>query len=122
MTDHAVSDDLEAVTSALADGTRRSLLRLVRDREASAGELADAFPAISRPAVSQHLRVLERAGLVAVRPCGSRRLYRARREGLLPVTRFVDEMWGRGLDRLKAVAEAAGAPAERPGAAAGADR
>jgi DNA-binding transcriptional ArsR family regulator len=107
MTAAAAPERLDAVARALADGTRRGLLRLVRDDERSAGALAAAFPAISRPAVSQHLRVLHHAGLVTMRRDGSRRLYRARREGLADVRRFLDEMWSDRLARLKVAAERA---------------
>jgi DNA-binding transcriptional ArsR family regulator len=90
---------------ALADPTRRSILRLVRDGELPAGEIAAHFPTISRPAVSQHLRVLTGAGLVDVRPAGNRRLYRWRPEGLRDAAAFVNEMWSDRLARLKAAAE-----------------
>ncbi|NNE11108.1 MAG: winged helix-turn-helix transcriptional regulator [Ilumatobacter sp.] len=105
--DHPPNERLDAVTSALADGTRRGLLRLVRADELSAGELAANFPHISRPAVSQHLRVLHEAGLVRVRPVGNRRMYRADIEALGPVSRFIEEMWSDRLQRLKQAAEAA---------------
>lgn len=98
---------LDAIARALSDGTRRSILRLVRDGERAAGELAGEFPSISRPAVSQHLRVLHDAGLVTVRPSGNHRLYRARAEGLSEMWQFIDEMWSDRLGRLKAVAERA---------------
>lgn len=107
MPEAATRPTIEAVIGALADGTRRDALRLIRDREMSAGELAAAFPAISRPAVSQHLRVLHDAGLVSIRPDGNRRLYRARVEALAPVSAYVDEMWSNRLADLKRVAEAA---------------
>jgi len=100
-------EPLDAVAHTLADGTRRRLLRLVRDDEWPAGELAAAIPGMSRPAVSQHLRVLHEAGLVSVRPDGNRRFYRARGEGLADVWRFVDEMWSDRLARLKVAAERA---------------
>ena len=90
---------------AVADPTRRAILRLVRDGELPAGEIATHFPAISRPAVSQHLRVLADAGLVEVRPDGNRRLYRWRPEGLRDAAAFVEEMWSDRLARLKAAAE-----------------
>jgi DNA-binding transcriptional ArsR family regulator len=90
---------------AVADPTRRAILRLVRDEELPAGLIAAHFPAISRPAVSQHLRVLADAGLVEVRPDGNRRLYRWRREGLRDAAAFVDEMWAERLARLKAAVE-----------------
>src|SRR5258708_22782937 len=101
---------LDAVAHALADGTRRGLLRLVRDGERAAGELASAFPEMSRPAVSQHLHVLHDAGLVSIRPNGNRRLYRARNEGLAEVWEFIDEMWTDRLGRLKEAAELAARP------------
>ena len=85
----------------MADRTRRGLLRLVRDDERAAGELANEFPDISRPAVSQHLRVLHQAGLVSIRPDGQRRLYRARTEALSPMWDFIDDMWADKLTRLK---------------------
>jgi len=96
---------LDAIAAALSDTTRRGLLRLVRRDECSAGALAAEFPRISRPAVSQHLRVLHEAGLVDVRADGNRRMYRARTEALAPVSRFVDEMWDDRLHRLKRAAE-----------------
>jgi DNA-binding transcriptional ArsR family regulator len=89
----------------VADPTRRSILRLVRDDELPAGEIARHFGDISRPAVSQHLRVLTDAGLVTVRRDGNRRLYRWRPEGLAGAVRFVDEMWADSLTRLKVAAE-----------------
>lgn len=90
---------------AVADPTRRAILRLVRDGELPAGRIAEHFPDISRPAVSQHLRVLSDAGLVDVRPDGNRRLYRWRREGLRDAAAFVEELWTDRLARLKAAAE-----------------
>ncbi len=98
---------IDDVAHALSDGTRRSILRLVRDDERSAGDLALQFPTMSRPAVSQHLRVLDRAGLVEVRSDGNRRMYRGRTEGLADMWRFIDEMWTDRLGRLKMVAERA---------------
>jgi DNA-binding transcriptional ArsR family regulator len=101
MTDELVDDSLRAV----ADPTRRAILRLVRNDELSAGEIAGHFPTMSRPAVSQHLRVLAGAGLVEMRPDGNRRLYRWRREGLRDAAAFMQEMWSGGLARLKVAAE-----------------
>ena len=110
-------DHLDLVAHALADGTRRALLRLVRDDEHAAGDLATAFPHMSRPAVSQHLRVLHDAGLVSIRADGNRRLYRAEPNGLAEMRRFVDTMWTDRLGRLKDAAERAERerkPARRP--------
>lgn len=96
---------MDGALRAVADPTRRAILRLVRDGELPAGEIAGHFPAMSRPAVSQHLRVLADAGLVEVRPDGNRRLYRWRREGLRDAATFVEEMWSDRLALLKAAAE-----------------
>lgn len=96
---------MDEALRAVADPTRRAILRLVRDGELPAGEIADHFPSMSRPAVSQHLKVLVDSGLVDVRPDGNRRLYRWRREGLRSATEFLDEMWSDRLARLKQAAE-----------------
>ena len=90
---------------ALADPTRRAILRLVRLDELAAGEIAGRFPTMSRPAVSQHLRLLSETGLVDVRADGNRRLYRSRREGLRDAAAFIEEMWADRLGRLKSAAE-----------------
>src|SRR3954468_189422 len=92
-----VDDSLRAVPAP----TRRAILRLVRDDELPAGEIARHFPSMSRPAVSQHLRVLADAGLVDMRAAGNRRLYRWRREGLRDAAGFLDEMWSGNLARMK---------------------
>ena len=96
---------MDAALHAVADPTRRGILRLVRDGERAAGEIAREFPAISRPAVSQHLRVLANAGLVDVERAGNRRLYRLRPDGFDDAARFIEEMWSGGLGRLKRAAE-----------------
>ncbi|HEY4376601.1 MAG TPA: metalloregulator ArsR/SmtB family transcription factor [Acidimicrobiales bacterium] len=101
------SEHIDAVAHALADGTRRGLLRLVRDDERGAGDLATEFPHMSRPAVSQHLRVLHDAGLVSIRAEGNRRLYRARTEELAHLWQFIDEMWTDRLAKLAVAAERA---------------
>ena len=100
-----VVDEMDEALRAVADPTRRAILRLVRDGELPAGEIAGHFPSMSRPAVSQHLKVLADSGLVEVRSDGNRRLYRWRREGLRDAATFLDEMWSDGLARLKAAAE-----------------
>lgn len=102
---------MDQALRAVADPTRRAILRLVRDGEVAAGEIATHFPAISRPAVSQHLRVLADAGLVEVRPDGNRRLYRWRPDGLRDVAEFVDDLWSDSLARLKQAAEREAWPA-----------
>ena len=89
---------------ALAEPRRRAILRLVRDDELSAGEIASHFD-VTRPAVSQHLTVLKEAGLVDERRNGTRRLYRARPEGLAELRAFLDEFWADRLEALKNEAE-----------------
>jgi DNA-binding transcriptional ArsR family regulator len=96
---------LDSVAGALSDGTRRAILRLVHDDERSAGDIAEQFPQMSRPAVSQHLRVLHDAGLVSTRSAGKFRMFRARTEGIAEMWSFLDEMWTDRLGRLKMVAE-----------------
>ena len=89
---------------AIAEPRRRAILRLVRDEERSAGEIASHFE-VTRPAVSQHLSVLKEAGLVSERRNGTKRLYRARPEGLVELREFLDEFWGERLEALKREAE-----------------
>ena len=96
---------MDQALRAVADPTRRAILRLVQADELPAGEIAEHFPAMSRPAVSQHLRVLADAGLVEVRADGNRRLYRWRPEGLRDAATFLDEMWSDRLAQLKLAAE-----------------
>ena len=91
---------MEDAARALAEPRRREILRLVRDGERSAGEIAAQFD-VTRPAISQHLRVLKEAGLVDERRDGTRRLYRLRPEGLTDLRAFLDELWGERLTRLK---------------------
>ncbi len=95
---------MEDALRAIGDPTRRAILRLVRDEELPAGVIAGNFSA-TRPAISQHLKVLKEAGLVAERRDGTRRLYRARPEGLDDLRTFLNEMWDQSLARLKAAAE-----------------
>ena len=91
---------------AIAEPRRRQILRLVWDRELSAGEIAEHFE-VTRPAVSQHLRVLKEADLLEERREGTKRLYRARISTVDELRQFLDEYWTSGLSRLRDVAEAA---------------
>ena len=95
---------MEAAIRALAEPRRRRILELVRDEELTAGEIASTFD-VSRPAVSQHLTVLKQAGLLAERREGTKRLYRARAEGLADVREFVETFWEGRLARLRLAAE-----------------
>jgi DNA-binding transcriptional ArsR family regulator len=88
----------------VAEPRRREILRLVWDAERSAGEIADAFD-VTFGAVSQHLGVLRRAGLVLVRQDGTRRFYRANKQALGPMASWLESMWADQLDRLAALAE-----------------
>jgi DNA-binding transcriptional ArsR family regulator len=91
---------VETALKAIAEPRRRAILRLVRDEELSAGEIASHFD-VTRPAVSQHLTVLKEAGLVDERRNGTRRLYRARPEGLAELKAFLEEFWDEKLAALK---------------------
>jgi len=95
---------VEAALKAIAAPRRREILSLVRADELSAGEIAAHFD-VSRPAVSQHLTVLKEAGLVSERRNGTRRLYRARPEGLAELKAFLEEFWATRLEALKREAE-----------------
>jgi len=95
---------MEAAIRALAEPHRRRILELVRDGELTAGEIASAFD-VTRPAVSQHLTVLRNAGLLQERRQGTKRLYRARPEGLEDVREFIDTFWDGRLERLRLAAE-----------------
>jgi DNA-binding transcriptional ArsR family regulator len=97
---------VDAALRAIAEPRRRAILRLVWDRERSAGEIATHFE-VTRPAISQHLKVLKEVDLVGERRDGTRRLYRARPETLMDLRRFLDEFWTDHLDRLRDAAEAA---------------
>ena len=94
----------DAVLRALADPHRRQMLDLVRDRELAAGQIATHFT-ITQQAVSQHLRLLERAGLLSERREGARRLYTFRPESLEPVRTLLADLWPDALQRLKEVIE-----------------
>ena len=87
----------------LGDPTRRTIFERLGDGPRSVGELAEGLP-VSRPAVSQHLRVLKDAGLVSDRKDGTRRLYRVDPGGLAELRAYFDSFWGEALDRFAAEA------------------
>lgn len=95
---------VDAAIRALSEPRRREILALVRDVELPAGEIATHFD-VTRPAISQHLQVLRDAGLVGERRDGTRRLYRARPEGLDELRGYLNDFWGESLERLKNAAE-----------------
>jgi len=93
---------MDAVLQALSDPSRRTVLEILRDHPASAGELADALP-IARPGVSRHLRVLREAGLVDVRQEAQRRIYSLRPDPLVDVDVWLENyraLWRNRLDAL----------------------
>lgn len=92
---------------ALGDPTRRQVFELLRAGPRSVGDLAVGLP-VSRPAVSQHLRVLEEAGLVTHRREGTRHLYELDSSGVVELREWVDGFWSEALARFKAVAETKG--------------
>lgn len=97
------------VLDALGEPTRREIFELLRDGPKAVGEIARHLP-ISRPAVSQHLRVLKEAGLVAGRRDGTRRVYSIDPSGLAEARAWLDAMWDRTLAAYKEAAEAPGGP------------
>src|SRR3984957_11742794 len=108
---------MDETLHAIAEPHRREILRLVRNDELTAGEIATHF-SISRPAVSQHVRVLLDAGLLSERRQGTRRFYALRPEGLEELVAFLDDFWSVGLERLRRAVEAGLTnPEERHGGA-----
>jgi DNA-binding transcriptional ArsR family regulator len=95
---------VDTALRALAEPRRREILRLVWDAELPAGQIAAHFE-VSRPAISQHLGVLREAGLVLERRVGTKRLYRARPEGLAELKTFLESFWDERLEQLKLEAE-----------------
>jgi DNA-binding transcriptional ArsR family regulator len=95
---------IDQALQAIASPRRRVILDLVWDTELPAGEIADAA-GLSKPATSQHLRVLRDAGLVEARVDGNRRLYRTHADRLAALRDALDEFWAERLDRLAREAE-----------------
>jgi DNA-binding transcriptional ArsR family regulator len=94
----------DTVLRALADPSRREIIRLIQDAELPAGAIAEHFT-LTQQAVSQHLAVLKKAGLLEERRDGTRRLYRFHSEALIPVRELLDEFWPEALQKLKRVVE-----------------
>src|SRR5690348_978817 len=86
----------ENALGALADRTRRTIFERLADGPRAVGDLASELP-VSRPAVSQHLKVLQGAGLVTDEPVGARRLYRVDPAGIDELRRYLDGFWSRTL-------------------------
>lgn len=109
--------------AALGDPTRRAIFESLARKPKAVGEIAAELP-VSRPAVSQHLRVLKEAGLVTDRADGTRRIYQVRQQGVQAIHGYLDQMWGQAMAAFQAEAERragrapAGTPAPREGRAA----
>jgi DNA-binding transcriptional ArsR family regulator len=98
--------------SLLGDPTRRAIFELLARQPRSVGELAQQLP-ISRPAVSQHLRVLKDGGLVVSRAEGTRRVYRLNPDGVAALRAWLDRVWDEALTAFHKAAEAAPADPEQ---------
>jgi DNA-binding transcriptional ArsR family regulator len=103
VTDQATDD----AWAALADGTRRTIFRRLAGGPMAVGELAHGLP-VSRPAVSQHLKVLKCAGLVSDRAAGRRRVYQVNPAGVEALRSELDVFWGKALDAYKLIADEGG--------------
>jgi DNA-binding transcriptional ArsR family regulator len=90
--------------TALGDATRREIFKRLAERPRAVGELADGLP-VSRPAVSQHLKVLKEAGLVVDRPVGARRIYQLNPDGVDALRAQLDRFWTQALAAYKAAAQ-----------------
>ena len=90
--------------SALGDPTRRAIFECVADRPRAVGEIASELP-VSRPAVSQHLKVLKDARLVVDRPAGTRRIYQVDTDGVAELRAYLDHFWDQALAGFKAAVE-----------------
>jgi DNA-binding transcriptional ArsR family regulator len=101
----AAGEAMDEALRALAEPRRRAILQLVAHTELSAGEIAGCFD-VTRTAVSQHLTVLKNAGLLSERRLATRRLYRARPEGLAGLREFLDQMWASSLEIARDLVEA----------------
>src|SRR5215470_2236114 len=97
---------------ALGDPTRRAIFERLAAGPRAVGQLASELP-VSRPAVSQHLRVLKEAGLVADRAAGTRRIYQIQPRGVQAIHAYLDQMWGQALVSFQEAAAAAAADGER---------
>lgn len=100
----------EGALTALGDPTRRAIFECLARGPKAVGQLASELP-VSRPAVSQHLRVLKEAGLVADRAAGTRRIYQIQPQGVRAIHAYLDQMWGQALASFQASATAAAATA-----------
>jgi DNA-binding transcriptional ArsR family regulator len=94
----------QAALTALGDPTRREIFERLADRPQAVGELAREMP-VTRPAVSQHLKILKEAGLVFDRHAGNRRIYQLDPDGVDALRTYLDQFWNRALAAFKATVE-----------------
>ena len=97
-------DVLSHAFRALGDPTRKAIFERIVEQPRAVGELASVLP-VSRPAVSQHLKVLKAAGLVFDRPDGTRRIYQSNPDGLAALRAELDAFWTQALSNFKAIVE-----------------
>jgi DNA-binding transcriptional ArsR family regulator len=90
--------------NALGDPTRRAIFEKLRERPLAVVDIADGLP-VSRPAVSQHLKVLKEAKLISIKTYGTKNIYEVNREGILAMRNYLDKFWDEALDNFKALAE-----------------
>ena len=90
--------------NALGDPTRRAIFEKLRDRPLAVVDIADGLP-VSRPAVSQHLKVLKEAKLISLRTNGNKNIYELNREGILAMRDYLDQFWDDALANFKNLAE-----------------
>ena len=99
-----MASDIDDKLDCLGDPTRRAVLHLLRQGPRSVGELAEHFP-VSRPAISQHLRILSDSGFVDAERVGTRRLYRCRPDAFVSLRSWIDDFWAVALENFKKRAE-----------------
>lgn len=90
--------------NALGDPTRRAIFEKLRDKPLAVVDLADGLP-VSRPAVSQHLKVLKAAKLISLKIQGNKNIYEVDREGILAMRNYLDQFWDEALDNFKHLVE-----------------
>ena len=90
---------MDELLKAIAVAKRRDIIRLLWARELPAAQIAEYFPDVTRPAISQHLSVLKANGILRERREGTRRLYRVNRGEIVKLRAFVDSFWSDGLER-----------------------
>src|ERR1700761_7356875 len=96
--------DSEKAFNALGDPTRRAIFEKLRDRPLAVVDIADGLP-VSRPAVSQHLKVLKDAKLINISTRGTKNIYEINREGIIAMRNYLEQFWDEALANFKALAE-----------------